>query len=127
MEALQALRLGRKLHPEQAIFRYSVNMLSHLVSNLLPDSYIYESYIKLLRPLIDFDKQHETELSATLFAYLKNNGSIKDAAKNLFIHRNTMTARLDKIKELMEGFDLDCFDNRVILYIAFHILHTKDM
>lgn len=127
MEALQALRLGRKLHPEQAVFRYSVNMLSHLVSNLIPDSYIYESYIKLLRPLIDFDKQHSTELSTTLFAYLKNNGSIKDTAKSLFIHRNTMTARLEKIKELMEGFDLDCFDNRVILYIAFHIIHTKDM
>ncbi len=127
MEALQALRLGRKLNSEQRIFRYSVNMLSHLVSNLQPDSYIYDSYLKQLKPLFDFDNEHGTNLAVTLYEYLKNDCSIKDTANALFIHRNTLAIRLEKIKELLSTFDLNHFDDKVVLYIAFHIFKIKDM
>ena len=120
-EALQSLSLGRRLEPRKNIHYYSDNLLYHLVSELPNQSYINESYVRHLYPLIHFDQEHHTELLTTLYVYLKNDCSIKDSSTELFIHRNTMASRLDKITELLPDFDLNNFEDKTILYIAFHI------
>ena len=56
----------------------------------------------------------------TLEAYLECNGNAQDASERLFIHRNTMRYRLDKIKHLlnMDLSDLDvCLRLKMALYI----------
>ncbi|MCT6903208.1 MAG: helix-turn-helix domain-containing protein [Lactobacillus sp.] len=41
------------------------------------------------------------ELLETLIAFLKENGNVSRTAETLFIHRRTVTFRLQKIKELL--------------------------
>jgi hypothetical protein len=47
--------------------------------------------------------------------YVKYDLNISKASKEMFIHRNTMNYKLDKLKEL-SGFDLRSFNDAYILY-----------
>ncbi len=47
--------------------------------------------------------------------YIKYDLNISKASKEMFIHRNTMNYKLDKLKEL-SGFDLRSFKDAYILY-----------
>lgn len=59
-----------------------------------------------LTRLEDSDKSHGTELIKTLEKYLEHDKNLTATAKELFIHRNTLTNRLDKIADLT-GISLD--------------------
>jgi DNA-binding PucR family transcriptional regulator len=50
--------------------------------------------------LQEYDRQNATELLLTLEKYLLNNRSISKAADELFIHRNTINYRLNKIEKI---------------------------
>ncbi len=52
------------------------------------------------RLLLDYDTAHHTDYAATLETYIEHGCSVTDTAAALFIHRNTMAKRLDRIKEI---------------------------
>ncbi len=54
---------------------------------------------------------------ALLTSYFKQNLSLKDTANSLFIHKNTLQYRLDKIKE-KTGLDPRHFSDSIQLYVA---------
>ena len=58
------------------------------------------------------------ELIQTLEEILKNDLSLTKAAKNLFIHRNTIMYRIEKIKK-ETGFDIRNFKEAIFLYILY--------
>ena len=65
-----------------------------------------ERYVRHhLGPLLDADRKGSGQHLPTLEAFLAN-GSVKDAAEALHLHRHTVIYRLDRLKELL-GFDLD--------------------
>lgn len=68
-----------------------------------------------------YDQANKSEFIDTIYLYLLTNKSLNETAKRLYIHKNTITYRLEKIKEL---FSLDFFDyNKNINYIfSIHIL-----
>lgn len=81
---------------------------------------LVEMYHKLLKPLIDYDQIHHSELEKTLFYYLIYDGSQVAMAKNLFMHRNTINYRLTKIKDLL-GCQLDSFEEKMPYMLALYI------
>ena len=56
-------------------------------------------------PLLAQDEKNKTQFVDTLEQYFHHNGSISDAARDMYIHRNTYIYRLEKIKHLL-GTDL---------------------
>ena len=70
-----------------------------------------------LQPLLDYDAGHHADLVETLFCYLKNNGSVKAVADEMFIHKNTIVYRMSKIKELLQA-DLELGEERMAYYLA---------
>lgn len=54
-----------------------------------------------LKPLIESDNTHNTEYVRTLKAYLNCNCNLMKAAETLYIHRNTIVYRIEKIRTLM--------------------------
>ena len=63
------------------------------------------------RPLSAYDEQYETELVATVEAYLDNDGNVAATAKQLFTHRHTIRYRLERVKELC-GHDVSATEGR---------------
>jgi DNA-binding PucR family transcriptional regulator len=62
-------------------------------------------YAETIEPLLTYDEQYETELMATVEAYLENDGNIAATAQQLFTHRHTIRYRLERVKEL-SGHDV---------------------
>jgi hypothetical protein len=71
----------------------------------------------VLRPLMAADR--EGTLLETLGAVLSEGGAVR-AAERLGVHRNTVTARLERIKEV--GYDLDDPATRLALHLAWHVI-----
>jgi PucR family transcriptional regulator, purine catabolism regulatory protein len=66
------------------------------------DGYTLESFISdYLGSLIEYDKKHGSQLLLTLRTVLDHNGSKQDAAEKLYIRRQSLYHRLDKIQELV--------------------------
>ncbi|MFD1065690.1 PucR family transcriptional regulator [Oceanobacillus locisalsi] len=76
-------------------------------------SYVYDC----LEPVIQYDKDTNSELFRTLEVYLNRCGSKKEAADQLYIVRQTLYHRLKKIEELL-GSDFMEPNNRLALELA---------
>jgi sugar diacid utilization regulator len=68
-------------------------------------------YAETIEPLAAYDDQYETELVATIEAYLDNDGNVAATAKQLFTHRHTIRYRLERAKELC-GHDVSATEGR---------------
>ena len=62
-------------------------------------------YEETVAPLSAYDEQYETELVATVEAYLDNDGNVTPTAETMFTHRHTIRYRLERVKEL-SGHDM---------------------
>lgn len=68
-------------------------------------------YAETVAPLAAYDEQYETELVATVEAYLENDGNITPTAERMFTHRHTIRYRLERVKEL-SGHDISSTEGR---------------
>lgn len=82
-----------------------------------------ESYISdFLQPLIDYDKKKGSELVKTLEVYLECLNAKKETSEKLFIVRQTLYHRLNKIEELLGENYLDSH-NRIAIESAIKAKH----
>jgi hypothetical protein len=68
-------------------------------------------YQETVAPLAAYDEQYETELVATIEAYLEKDGNITPTAEQLFTHRHTVRYRLERVKDLC-GHDITSTEGR---------------
>jgi len=68
-------------------------------------------YAETIEPLAAYDDQYETELVATIEAYLDNDGNVAATARQLFTHRHTIRYRLERARELC-GHDVSATEGR---------------
>ena len=54
-----------------------------------------------LGPVLDYDRQRETQLVETLDAWFAAGGGLRETADRLHIHPNTVTQRLDRVGLLL--------------------------
>lgn len=74
-------------------------------------------YMSLLKPLIDYDENHHSDLIKTFETYIENNLKLQSTADRLFVHRHTLTYRLDQIKR-KTGKDVHVANERIQLHLA---------
>ncbi len=68
-------------------------------------------YGETIAPLSAYDEQYETELVATIEAYLENDGNVTPTAAQLFTHRHTIRYRLERARDLC-GHDITSTEGR---------------
>lgn len=56
-----------------------------------------------LMRLLTYDNEHRSDLMLTLYHYLEETANSLQAAKALFIHKNTLLYRLDKIRSILNN------------------------
>jgi DNA-binding PucR family transcriptional regulator len=71
----------------------------------------------MLRPLSDYDREHGSELLATLAAYISTHFNLTRSAESLTIHPNTVVYRLRRIREL-SGRDPQNVDDLILLTLG---------
>jgi hypothetical protein len=83
-----------------------------------PDAGDLETLVEhWIGPLIEYDRDHHSELLKTLVAYLEEFGALEATATRLFVHRNSLRYRLARIAELT-GWDLNDPEQRFHLDLA---------
>jgi DNA-binding PucR family transcriptional regulator len=65
------------------------------------DAYLDELYQLYLRPILEYDRKHSSNLYFTLESFFSNELSYKLTSEKLFIHVNTLHARISKIEHLI--------------------------
>jgi purine catabolism regulator len=78
-----------------------------------------EPFRALVEPLREHDRARRSDLVLTLKTYFAAGGNASEAADRLFLHRNSMLYRLERIQKLT-GLDLK--DNRVALALQLGLL-----
>lgn len=72
-------------------------------------------------PLLDYDKEHNTELVPTLVAYFAAECSTRQAAEHMFVHHRTVSYRLHRVEELT-GMRMNAQEDRLEVQLALKIL-----
>lgn len=115
-EAEQVLEVARsRAAVQDALFydRIGVYRLLKAIPAEALESFVQDQ----LGALIAYDQEHHLHLLQTLDMYLKCMGSKNDTAKALYIHRQTLYNRLDKLMEIL-GEDYLEPERRVCLEMA---------
>ncbi len=78
----------------------------------------------VLGPLIDYDARHKVDLVGTLSSYLNKHESLKQTARALRVHVNTVSYRLQRIERLT-SLDLANPDHRLSAHVAAKIIESR--
>ena len=113
-EAQVALEVGKVFDTEKSIVSYDNLGIARLIYQL--PTTLCEMFLKEV-----FKKGSITSLDQeTLFTiqrFFENNLNVSETSRKLFVHRNTLVYRLEKIKRLT-GLDLREFDDAIVFKVA---------
>lgn len=118
-EAKKAIRLGRMLKGNNTTIHYEDLGAFRLLEMISRDQLLRfrDQYIQ---PLIKYDSNHKSSYLATLKALSECEWVIRDAAKHLFVHYNTVKLRINKINQILD-VDINHFENRLNIALAIKI------
>jgi sugar diacid utilization regulator len=70
-----------------------------------------------LRPLVEYDREHQSELVPTLRAFVAASTNVAQTARQMTVHPNTIAYRLQRIRDL-SGRDPHVMEDLQILFLA---------
>ena len=118
-QTVTALDLGEIFSPESRVFRYEDYLLYDLFSKYPDRDRLIDFVSPLLIQLDEYDKENHTDFYNTLFVYLRCKRQPIQAAKELFIHRNSLANRLERITEF---FHIEWEDTNALINLEFSFL-----
>ena len=113
-EAQVAIEVGKVFDTEKNIISYEnlgIGRLIYQLPTTLCEMFLNEVFKKGSIESLD----HETLM--TVQCFFENNLNVSETSRKLFVHRNTLVYRLEKIKKLT-GLDLREFDHAIVFKIA---------
>ena len=113
-EARIALEVGKVFDTEKNIISYDnlgIGRLIYQLPTTLCDLFLKEVFKKESINVLD------SETIGTIQKFFENNLNVSETSRKLFVHRNTLVYRLDKIKKLT-GLDLREFDDAIVFKVA---------
>ena len=119
-EARYGLQLAA-LRPGRVVVVGDDELSSHLLLLAgIPDDLRRTFRDRVLGPVLDYDRQHRSDLVPTLRTFLDCSGSWARCAELLHVHVNTLRYRIARIEQLT-GRDLSTLSDRVDLFLALQL------
>jgi len=113
-EAQTAIDVGKVFDTERSILNYEnlgIGRLIYQLPTTLCEIFLREVFKKNSIDSLD------QETLFTINKFFENNLNVSETSRKLFVHRNTLVYRLEKIKKLT-GLDLREFDHAIIFKVA---------
>lgn len=120
-QAKSIQKLQQKAKIDQDLIFYSDMGIYKLLMGIEDKEIMTEYYERTVEPLILYDEKNQSDLATVLRTYLKHNGSVKETADELYVHRNTINYKLSRVESLLD-IDLSSLDSRLQLSIGFMLL-----
>lgn len=117
-EARMALEVGRIFYAESQTVSYSKLGIGRLIYQI-PSS-LCEMFLKeVFGDHIPDDLDEET--TTTINKFFENNLNISETARQLYVHRNTLVYRLERIEKAL-GLDIRTFEDAMLFKIALLVI-----
>lgn len=117
-EAKMALAVGKIFYGEQEVVAYSNLGIGRLIYQLpLPLCKMFIREIFGAKSPDDFDEETLT----TINKFFENNLNVSETSRQLYIHRNTLVYRLDKLQK-QTNLDLRIFEDAITFKIALMVV-----
>ena len=113
-EARVALEVGKVFDNEKSIISYDnlgIGRLIYQLPTTLCELFLNEVFKR--GSIDDLDQ----EIVFTIQKFFENNLNVSETSRQLYVHRNTLVYRLDKIQKIT-GLDLRIFDEAIIFKVA---------
>ena len=117
-EAKMAMEVGRIFYQEKAIVSYDTLGIGRLVYQLQP------SLCEIFRHEIfgdDIPEHLDEETLNTINKFFENNLNVSETSRQLFVHRNTLVYRIEKLQKAT-GLDIRVFDDALTFKIALMVV-----
>ena len=118
-EAKMALDVGRIFYMEKSIIAYNTLGIGRL---------IYQLPVNLCRIFIqevfgdDIPDELDDEMLTTIQKFFDNNLNVSETSRQLFVHRNTLVYRIEKLHQAT-GLDIRKFDDALTFKIALLVVN----
>lgn len=117
-EARMALDVGKIFFEDQSVVAYSTLGIGRLIYQLpIPLCKMFIKEIFGGRSTDDFDEETLT----TINKFFENSLNVSETSRQLYIHRNTLVYRLDKLQK-STGLDLRVFEDAITFKIALMVV-----
>ena len=123
-EAQNAVEIGCRITRFGPVVSYSELGIYRLLLQVGDERQLSLFAEETLGPLIRYDATHKLELVHTLSVFLNQRESLKQAARRLHVHANTVTYRLQRIEQLTP-LNLSNPDDRLLAHVAVKILELR--
>ncbi|MEG1164787.1 MAG: helix-turn-helix domain-containing protein, partial [Oscillospiraceae bacterium] len=113
-EAQVAIEVGKVFETEKSVIHYEnlgIGRIIYQLPTTLCEMFLSEVFKK--NPIEALDQ----ETLYTINKFFENNLNVSETSRKLFVHRNTLVYRLEKIKKLT-GLDLREFDHAIVFKVA---------
>ncbi|MBR5127624.1 MAG: helix-turn-helix domain-containing protein [Roseburia sp.] len=117
-EAKMALEVGRIFYAEKEIISYSLLGIGRLIYQLpmsLCEMFIKEVFADGIPDIFD------EETMVTIQKFFENNLNISETARQLYVHRNTLVYRLERLEKII-GLDIRKFEDALTFKIALMVI-----
>ena len=97
-EAMYAMRVA-SIEEQNKKYYYEIGVYKILMPSY-SDSHMRSFYNETVGKIKQYDQKYNTELLDTSIAYIKSGGNIKETAKIINLHENTVRYRISKLKDI---------------------------
>ena len=113
-EAMMAVDVGKIFYADRNVNSYNSLGIGRLIYQL--PSNLCHMFIEEIFGQND-PAAFDEEIVSTVYKFFENNLNVSETARQLFIHRNTLVYRVEKLKALT-GLDVRVFDDALTFMIA---------
>ncbi|SFB02263.1 PucR C-terminal helix-turn-helix domain-containing protein [Acetitomaculum ruminis DSM 5522] len=122
-QAELALNLGKQ---EAGTISHCIDYIwDHVSVTYAPTFFDLHLCHPAVKKLLDYDNEHGTKFLETLHYYLRNERRLTQTAKMMYLHRNTLFYRIERITEIMDT-DMEDPDEREHILLSLMILRLAE-
>ena len=123
-ESMYAMRVS-SIEGENIKYYYEIGVYKLLMPSY-SEGYMINFYSDTIGKIKQYDQKYNSELLQTATVYVKLGGNIKNTAKSINLHENTVRYRINKIKEIFNTTNSEFeFYEELALGIKLHLIHQN--
>lgn len=124
LQALEAIEIGQKYSPNDTRYYFGDYRIISLFRKFDHEE-LKRAVDRKLKKVIKYDLENNTSYFDDLKAYFDSGRSINKTAEKLFVHKNSIYYRLDRIKALF-NIDVNNEDEMFLIELSIKILNLLD-
>lgn len=124
-EASEALQMGSKLKSEDRVTHFNDLGVYRYLYKITRMDGLRDIYQDLVARIAVYDQRKNTDLLDTLEIYLEYAGNLTKTSNHLFVHRNTLIQRLERLQSLCD-VNLQDRSNWLTLQVAIKVYRLRN-